>query len=104
MRAIGLTLALALAGCSDKSADDSGSASLTGDASAGAEIYGLTCAACHGADGNVNEAKLTEEVPEKSDAELESIILDGYEEMPPQSLTGQETADVIAYLRETFPG
>ena len=98
-----LALALGLAACNDKGGDDS-SADIVGDAAAGATVYTSTCASCHGADGNVNEAKLTEEVPSKTDAELEDIILNGYDEMPPVGLDETELADVIAYLRQTFTG
>lgn len=98
-----LALAFALVACKDKAGDDTGG--LTGDPDAGAEVFSSTCAVCHGADGSGIEGSgsdLNEEVPEFSDAELENIIQNGYEEMPPQGLTDQELADVIAYLRETF--
>lgn len=85
----------ALVGCGGKG----------GDATAGATVFTDVCVACHGANGEGIEGyspAMTEEVPEKTDAELESIILDGYEEMPAQALSDTEVADVIAYLRETF--
>lgn len=91
-----------LVGCADKGGDDTGS---SGDATAGATVFTDVCVACHGASGEGIEGyspSMTEEVPEKTDAELESIILDGYDEMPAQSLTATEVADVIAYLRATF--
>lgn len=103
MRLTLLALALAGTACNDKGGEDSATG-IVGDAAAGSAIYTSTCAACHGADGNVNEAKLTEEVPDKSDAELEDIILNGYDEMPPVNLEDQEVADVIAYLRQAFGG
>lgn len=99
-----LVMALGLMACNDKGDDTAGAGDIVGDAAAGATVYNATCAACHGADGNVNEAKLTEEIPALTDDEIEDVILNGYDEMPPQGLTEQEVADVIAYLRETFPG
>jgi mono/diheme cytochrome c family protein len=80
-----------------------------GDPVAGATVYTTYCTTCHGDDGKLGAptgkttaADLTVEVPEQSDAELETIIMDGYGVMPPQTSDPTEVADVIAYLRETF--
>lgn len=101
---ISLVMVMALVGCKDKGGDDSGG-DLTGDATAGAAVYASSCAGCHGDNGNDGSAAdLTAEVPEKSDAELEDIVLNGYDDMPAQDLSAQEMADLLAYLRETFAG
>ena len=103
---------LGLAACSDKGSD---TGALTGDASAGATEFSNVCAVCHGADGTGETGvapSLVDAVPEYThDSELSDIILNGFDEanpdyptMPPQDLTDQQVADVIAYLRETFPG
>lgn len=95
-------LTLGMVACKDKGGDSGG---LVGDATAGATVFADTCASCHGASGEGVEGyspSMTEEVPELSDAEIEDVILNGYEEMPAQDLTAQEVADVIAYLNETF--
>lgn len=91
-----------------------GIAGLTGcgpDPEAGAEHYDDTCGACHGASGDLGvavngtaAADLNEVVPEKSDDELEAIILNGTGDMPAPPLSTGEARDVIAYLRETFGG
>jgi mono/diheme cytochrome c family protein len=81
-----------------------------GDATAGAAVYSANCESCHGADGTVGvniggtpASDLNDEVPEKSDDELASIILDGTGSMPAISMSETEAADCVAYLRETFP-
>jgi mono/diheme cytochrome c family protein len=78
-------------------------------AGAGGEVYARTCASCHGLDGSrgvqVNGVPATElagAVPELDDAELVAIIDDGIGEMPAQNLDRRDTADCIAWLRETF--
>jgi cytochrome c551 len=80
-----------------------------GDATAGADVYAGTCAACHGADGTlgvetngVAAADLPDEVNELSDAELTDVIQNGKGEMPAQPLDDTETADVIAYMHEQW--
>jgi cytochrome c551 len=82
----------------------------TPDADAGAEVYDRTCSSCHGADGadgvqvnGVPAAILADVVPGMSDDELTSVIQDGSGEMPAQGLDDDETADCIAWLRQTFP-
>lgn len=82
-----------------------------GDAVAGADVYGVACVSCHGPDGDlgvetngVAASDLNEEVPESSDAELADVIQNGEGEMAATGLDDTETADVIAYLRETFGG
>jgi mono/diheme cytochrome c family protein len=105
---------LALAGCGDKGDDsgggDDGGGDLVGDPVEGAEIFALTCARsdCHGPDGSGSgsevAADLAVEVPTKTDAEIMDIIQNGYKSMAPQGLNDQEATDVIAYLRQEFPG
>ena len=80
------------------------------DPAAGAEKYDLFCSSCHGADGTagvqVDGVAATDLAVTASldDATLATVIQDGYLAMPPQQLDDDETADVIAYLRETFGG
>lgn len=100
-----ILFAFTAVGCKDKGGDDTGSGG--GDATAGAQVYADTCATCHGANGTEGEPtypSLVVEIPDQTDAQLESIIQDGYGDMPAQGLTDTELADVIAYLRATFPG
>jgi mono/diheme cytochrome c family protein len=111
-----LTLAFAVA-CGDKdtgtdSGGDSGASeidailALTGDATAGATTFGNVCAGCHGADGASGyAANLVAEIPEKDDAFIVNIIINGDGGgMPAQDLSDQEVADVLAYCRATFGG
>jgi cytochrome c551 len=91
-----------LAACAGGGSDFS-----SGDAAAGADVYASTCQSCHGEDGTAGvggASDLNVEVPEKSDDELAEIIQNGVGDMPAQNLDDTETADVIAYLRETFGG
>lgn len=85
---------------------------LTGTATpAGADVFAATCgtAPCHGADGNTPgdpmmlAKDLSEEIPEKTDREIVNIILNGYETMASQAtLSDQQVADVLAYVRGEF--
>lgn len=106
MRATTATLALALtlAGCGDKASGDTADEELIGDPTNGFDLYNITCAPCHGVDGRVRDVKLPDVVPLSTDEELEEVILNGTEGMPPQDFTAAEVADLIAYLREKFPG
>ena len=108
---IGTVAWLALAGC-DKGGDSAGG-DLVGDPVAGEKVFQSTCAnvKCHGPDGSGSGEKskaadLADEVPTKSDAEIETIIREGFALMPAVDppLSDQEIADVIAYLRQEFPG
>ena len=81
------------------------------DPEAGAEIYGDTCAACHGANGDAGTdingtpaGDLNERVPALSDEQIVDIILDGTGGMPPTGLSEREAEDVVAHLREKFGG
>ncbi|MCK6515705.1 cytochrome c [Myxococcota bacterium] len=110
---IAFTLAFTAA-CGDKdTGTDSGGDSnsevdailaLTGDATAGGTTFANTCAACHGADGASGyAANLVEEIPEKDDAFIVDIVINGDGGgMPAQDLSDQEVADVLAYVRATF--
>lgn len=88
-----VTLTLALTGCAE---------TITGDATAGADVYAANCASCHGADGTGDDANgfpnLVEEAPEA--AEIEEYVRDGEGVMPAfeGTLDDQEIADVVAYV------
>lgn len=105
-----MLLLLALAcGNKDQSADDT--AAVTGDPASGEALYSSSCSGCHGTDGaggidigGTPSADLTVRVPALTDAELEGVIADGFgSAMPSQYTDAQDIADVVAYLRETFP-
>lgn len=100
-----LPLAFALAACGGGSDDDGVDAilALDGDPVAGEAVYASTCAACHGADGEGGSGPaMAGIVADESDADIVEVVLDGEGSMPPQDLTDQEVADVLAYLIETF--
>lgn len=79
------------------------------DPEAGADKYDLFCSSCHGADGSagvqvdgVAARDLAVAVPTLDDDTLARVIQTGSGAMPAQQLDDDETADVIAWLRETF--
>lgn len=84
---------------------------VVGDSATGSELYSATCAGCHGADGvggldvgGTPSANLTERVPALDDEALTNAISAGVgTAMPSQYTDTQDIADVIAYLRATFP-
>ena len=94
----------------DADTDADTDADVTGDAARGETLFS-SCAGCHGADGTGGfdiggtlSADLTVRVPALTDEELSNIIKDGYgTAMPSQYTDAQDIADVIAYLRVTFP-
>jgi mono/diheme cytochrome c family protein len=79
----------------------------TGDSRAGAALYAQTCAACHGEDGlgadgdsSTQGTNLRVRLEEISDRAIERAVLEGVGDMDPLSMSPQEIADVIAFLRE----
>jgi mono/diheme cytochrome c family protein len=99
---------LALVAC-DKGSDSAGGEDLVGDPVAGEKVFAQTCAQvnCHGPDGTGSDKSsdaddLNKVVPGLSDAEIESRIENGFGLMAPVDLSEQETADVIAYVRQEF--
>jgi mono/diheme cytochrome c family protein len=82
--------------------------STSGDPEAGASLYAQTCATCHGEDGlevtgagdSAHGKNLRARLEEISDRAIERAVLEGVGEMDPLSLSPQEVADVIAFLRE----
>lgn len=108
-----LNLTVACGGDDDDSATGTPDAhvdtilALTGDATAGKAVHDNTCAPCHGANGegiSGYSPALTDEFKDLSDAEIVSVVINGYgADMPPQSaLSDQDVADVLAYGRETY--
>ena len=74
-----------------------------GDATAGADLYASTCASCHAADGTGGAGpSLVSATPGKSDAELTDIIQNGTGDMAAQGLDDQQTADVVAFLVQSW--
>jgi mono/diheme cytochrome c family protein len=98
---------LGLVAC-DKGSDSAGG-DIVGNADDGAKVFAATCAQvnCHGPDGTGSDKSsdaddLNKVVPGLSDAEIESRIENGFGLMAPVDLSEQETADVIAYVRQEF--
>ena len=86
------------------SVDDSGTSG-TNDSGAdepsitrGGDIVASVCNRCHGY-GN----PLASRIDGLDDDEIASVIRNGSGRMPPQDLDDGEIADVIAYLRVTYP-
>ena len=80
-------------------------------AAEGKEVYTAKCAPCHGPNGEGKDAiakmyKVTlpplasKEVQAKTDDQLKQVILKGQGKMKPVSgITGQQAADVVAFVR-----
>ena len=68
-----------------------------GDAGRGASIYAATCAGCHGADasGGVGPALRGSGL---TSADVESVVATGRGTMPAGLVSGQDAADVAAYV------
>ena len=76
------------------------------DLAAGETVYMATCGSdyCHGSNGVDGSAPDHPDViPTYSDEDLENVIQNGTGYMGGQGLTDQELADVMLYLRTTFP-
>ena len=72
----------------------------------GAALYAADCVACHGADGTAGidgASNLVEDVPNLDDAAITDVVLNGKDEMPAFAYTEAQMADLLAFLRETFP-
>lgn len=79
--------------------------SLTGDTTAGADVYAANCAVCHAADGSGGSGPaLTAAIPGMSEEEIVDLVLNGEGVMPAfDNLSDQEIADLTAYAVATFP-
>lgn len=107
-RWMGAVALLSLVAC-DKGGDSAGA--LEGDPVAGEKVFQATCAQvnCHGPDGTGSDPSsdaenLNDVVPTLSDSEIEERIENGFGLMAPVGLNAQDTADVIAYVRQEFGG
>lgn len=71
---------------------------LSGDATAGADVYDANCASCHGTDGSGGSGpSLLDEYP--GAAEAVDVILEGTGDMPAfDTLADQDIADLLAFL------
>ena len=86
--------------CTDPSGtSDADPVDLEGREDCGEIIYFADCGPCHGDSGGPNP---TSNWSDFDDASLASIVLEGIMEMPPQNLTPQQVADVIAFIRYEF--
>lgn len=95
--------AAACAGGSKDETTDEPTDAIVGDATAGGTVYSNNCAGCHSADGSGGSGpSLIAEVPELSDDEITTAVLEGKGGMPSFDLDDQEMADLLAYLRDSF--
>ncbi|MCB9671356.1 MAG: cytochrome c [Alphaproteobacteria bacterium] len=79
---------------------------LTGDTTAGGNVYSTNCATCHGADGTGGSGfpNLTVEVPEHTEEQVLTIVIDGEGTMPAfGTLSDQNLADLMAYMNAEWP-
>ncbi len=79
-------------------------ADLSGNSNCGEYWYDALCASCHGADGLGTDdgPDMRRHVIHHSDLELILVIRGGTGDMPPQPVDAQQTADLIAHLRNAF--
>lgn len=79
---------------------------LQGVAARGEAQYQMRCATCHGAGGNGAGATpaLRGGVHALTDAEVVDAMLNGRGAMTRVRMSDAEAADVLAFLREAFPG
>jgi cytochrome c551 len=100
------TLACDSGGDDGDGGDNSAVLALSGDAAAGQTVFSANACAtagCHGADGNSGSAPaLRDVIDNRTDDQIIDAVLDGKGGMPPQDLTNQQMADVLAWLRDTF--
>jgi mono/diheme cytochrome c family protein len=96
-----LTLAV-LAACGGKDDRVEEILALDGDADAGAEVFGSSCAGCHGADGGGGSGPNLQGEDEAED--VAEMVLTGDGSMPAfdGELSDQEIADVVAYVTEAL--
>ncbi len=73
---------------------------LTGNATDGQAVFDARCMNCHPADGTAGSGpSLSDAVPNLSEADIATIVIDGQGSMPSASdLEDQEIADVTAFL------
>jgi mono/diheme cytochrome c family protein len=76
---------------------------LDGTADDGAAVYERVCQRCHDADGNGTDEPMSTLVPAQNDEELAATVAGGVH-VETSAMSEQEAADLIAYLRETWPG
>lgn len=76
---------------------------LTGTASSGAAVYTRACASCHDEDGNGTNQPMSSLVPAEDEQGLAQVVAGGTH-VSAGAMTDQEAADLIAYLRQTWPG
>lgn len=94
----------ALAACGAPSSDRvTNVLALDGTASSGGAVYTRACASCHDADGNGTSQPMSTLVPAEDDEGLAQVVAGG-NHVPTSAMTEQEAADLIAYLRQTWPG
>ncbi len=103
---VGCAVLLAALACGgDDEANGLGALELEGDATRGAQLFELRCEVCHGENGagGSQGIDLGEHVRHHSDRELVRLMANGAGRMPSPGLSDQEIADVLAFLRATFP-
>lgn len=113
---LGLLFVAPLAACSgeddtedtdvlDTDVEDTDDTDASGpDLAAGAEVFANHCAGCHGADGTGNTGpNLNERVPGKTEADIESVVVNGSGYMSAISgLTDDEVTNVAAFVVDSF--
>ncbi|MBL8684668.1 MAG: cytochrome c [Myxococcales bacterium] len=99
---LALVVALVAPACGASAAQISAVTSLTGTASAGQSVYSSQCQSCHGTNGRSGSAgRNIVQVAQSNTNAAVGVILLGDGTMPSfdNTLTDQQIADVIAYVK-----
>ncbi len=105
MRLLCLALAIATTLACQERRDVTAVLVLDGVAERGRATYQMQCARCHGSQGHgVGGAPvLAGKVGDLHDPAIAALIVNGRGGMPSSKLTDQQVADVLAWLRATWP-
>lgn len=83
---------------------DAGGPVAAGDATAGAQVYAASCAGCHGAQGEGGVGPALQGRTDLSPEGIQAVIRSGRGVMPAGLVSGEDEADVIAFLQAEVLG
>lgn len=102
LRALASVVLVATSACGASAAQISAVSALTGDASAGQALYVSNCQSCHGANGRTGSANrnIVQAATSNTNGAIGTILLgDGAMPAFDNTLTDQQIADVVAYVK-----
>lgn len=100
----GLGAALVLLGACREARPSAPVLALDGDVQRGEAQYQIVCAGCHGPTGHgIARAPALTTSHRMSDDTIVAVMLNGRGRMPAKRIDDQTAADVLAWMRATFP-